>query len=124
MPLRQERLAAELGVSRIPLREAIGRLEAEGLVTSVLHKGAVVSSLSLDEISELFEIRVQLETWLFELAVPKLTEDDLTLAEAITLEASRNGDVQTWGDLNFRFHESALSSERAQGGTAASANRA
>ena len=46
MSLRQERLATELGVSRIPLREAIRHLEAEGLVTSELHKGTVVSSLS------------------------------------------------------------------------------
>jgi DNA-binding GntR family transcriptional regulator len=70
MSLRQERLAAELGVSRIPLREAIHHLEAEGLVTSELHKGTVVSSLSPIEIEELFGIRMQLETWLFAAAYP------------------------------------------------------
>jgi DNA-binding GntR family transcriptional regulator len=58
--LRQERLATELGVSRIPLREAIRHLESEGLVVSELHKGAVVSSLSPDELEELFGIRMQL----------------------------------------------------------------
>ncbi|WP_285295697.1 GntR family transcriptional regulator [Aureimonas altamirensis] len=100
MPLRQERLAAELGVSRIPLREAIGRLEAEGLVTSVMHKGAVVSTLSLDEIRELFE------TWLFSLAIPRMTESDLQVAETITHEMANSPIVEHWAELNFRFHES------------------
>jgi DNA-binding GntR family transcriptional regulator len=104
-PLRQERLAAELGVSRVPLREAIRQLEAEGLVTSELHKGTVVSSLSLDEIEELFEIRVRMETWLFEAAIPRMTDADFKLAEQITEEALRSGNVENWGELNWRFHE-------------------
>jgi len=74
--LRQERLATELGVSRIPLREAIRHLEAEGLVVSELHKGTVVSSLSPVELEELFGIRMQLETWLFKAAIPRMTEAD------------------------------------------------
>ncbi|WP_029351029.1 GntR family transcriptional regulator [Bosea sp. 117] len=104
-PLRQEKLAAELGVSRVPLREAIRQLEAEGLVVSELHKGTVVSSLSLEEIEELFEIRLRLETWLFEAAIPRLTEADFALAEAITDEAMASGSVENWGDFNWRFHE-------------------
>ena len=103
--LRQERLASELGVSRIPLREAIQHLEAEGLVVSALHKGTVVSSLSRDELEELFGIRMQLETWLFEAAIPRMTEADLDGAEALIEEASRTGNVDNWGDLNWRFHE-------------------
>src|SRR5580700_3768863 len=105
MPLRQEKLAAELGVSRVPLREAIRRLEAEGFVVSVLHKGSIVTSLSLDEIEELFELRVRLETWLFETAIPRLTDEDFALAEAITEEARQSGNVENWGELNWRFHE-------------------
>lgn len=103
--LRQERLASELGVSRIPLREAIRHLEAEGLVVSELHKGTVVSSLSPDELEELFGIRMQLETWLFEVAIPRMTAADLDRAEALIEEASRTGDVGNWGELNWRFHE-------------------
>ncbi len=103
-PLRQERLAAELGASRVPLREAIRHLEAEGLVSTEIHKGTIVSSLSPAEIEELFEIRVQLETWLFALAVPRMTEADLALAEAVTAEASASGDPSNWGALNWRFH--------------------
>jgi DNA-binding GntR family transcriptional regulator len=103
--LRQERLASELGVSRIPLREAIRHLEAEGLVVSVLHKGTVVSSLSPEELEELFGIRMQLETWLFEAAIPRMTDADLDGAEALIDEASRTGDVDNWSELNWRFHE-------------------
>ncbi|MBB3770152.1 DNA-binding GntR family transcriptional regulator [Angulomicrobium tetraedrale] len=104
-PLRQEKLASELGVSRVPLREAIRQLEAEGLVVSELHKGTVVSSLSLEEIEELFEIRMRMETWLFEVAIPRLTEEDFALAEAVTDEAMASGSVENWGELNWRFHE-------------------
>jgi len=59
--LRQDALAAEYGVSRIPLREALRQLEAEGLVSFYPHRGAVVSTLSLAEIEELFEIRALIE---------------------------------------------------------------
>ncbi|GAB4069053.1 GntR family transcriptional regulator [Ancylobacter sonchi] len=104
-PLRQEKLATELGVSRVPLREAIRQLEAEGLVVSELHKGTVVTSLSLEEIEELFEIRVRMETWLFEAAIPHMTEEDFVLAETVTDEAMASGSVENWGELNWRFHE-------------------
>jgi DNA-binding GntR family transcriptional regulator len=105
MPLRQEKLATELGVSRVPLREAIRQLEAEGLVVSELHKGTVVTTLSLEEIEELFEIRMRVETWLFEAAIPLMKESDFALAEAVTEEAMTHGDVENWGELNWRFHE-------------------
>ncbi|TNC08329.1 GntR family transcriptional regulator [Methylobacterium terricola] len=103
-PLRQEKLAAELGVSRVPLREAIRQLEAEGLVESEVHKGTVVSSLSPAEIEELFEIRSELETWLFGLAIPRMTESHFQAAEAVIAEASATSTIETWGDLNWRFH--------------------
>ena len=103
--LRQERLAGELGVSRIPLREAIRHLEVEGLLVSELHKGTVVSSLSPVELEELFGIRLQLETWLFAAAIPHMTQTDFDDAQASIEEASRTGDTKNWGHLNWRFHE-------------------
>lgn len=102
-PLRQEKLAAELGVSRVPLREAIRQLEAEGLVVSEVHKGTVVSSLSLPELQEIFEIRVQMEIWLFALAIPRMTEADFALADSIIAESAAS-DVGKWGEFNWRFH--------------------
>ncbi len=72
--LRQERIATDLGVSRIPVREALHQLHSEGFVTLVSHKGAVVSEVSLEEILELYELRARIETWLLALAIPEMTE--------------------------------------------------
>jgi len=102
--IRQEAVASELGVSRIPVREALKQLEAEGLVKIETHRGAVVSELSLDEIAELFELRALLETWLLEQAAPALTDADLTEAEAICAEMENQPTVERWGELNWRFH--------------------
>jgi DNA-binding GntR family transcriptional regulator len=105
--LRQEMLAAELGVSRIPVREALRQLEAEGLVTFAPHKGAVVSAFSVGEIDELFELRATLEADLVRRAVPRLTNEQLeTAAQVLALfEAALSaGDVGAWGELNWRFH--------------------
>lgn len=106
-PLRQEALAAELGVSRIPLREALRRLEAEGLVTLLPHRGAVVTPLAEGEVAELFELRALLEGDLARRAVPKLTGPDLAALRVHALEfeeAVDAGDVGAWGDANRRFH--------------------
>src|SRR5688500_5046311 len=105
--LRQDALANDLGVSRIPVREALRQLEVEGLVTFSPHAGAVVSTLSLDEIAELFELRAMLEADVMRKAVPNLTRDDLDRAATI-LEAYdaafEEGDVSEWGALNWEFH--------------------
>jgi DNA-binding GntR family transcriptional regulator len=110
--LRQDALASDLGVSRIPVREALRQLEVEGLVTFSPHAGAVVSTLSLAEISELFELRAMLEADLMRRAVPNLTRDDHDRAASI-LEAYdaafETGEVIEWGALNWEFHSTLLS---------------
>ena len=103
-PLLQESLASDLGVSRIPLREAMRQLEAEGLVTLTSHRGGVVSVLSMDQIRELFEIRACLEAWLLTLAIPMMTETDFAALDAI-IDEMRPGEITHWGELNWRFHE-------------------
>jgi Transcriptional regulators len=105
--LRQDELATTLGVSRIPVREALRQLEAEGLVTFSPHRGAVVSSLSIAEIEELFALRAMLESDLLRRAVPLLTQEDFDRAEEILDEyeaAFDRGDVAAWGDLNWQLH--------------------
>lgn len=102
--LRQEKLAAELGVSRVPIREALHQLEAEGLVKQETHKGAVVSSLSIDDLEEVYEIRARLETWLLELSMPLLTEQHYMSAEAILAEMAQDRQDEHWSDMNWRFH--------------------
>lgn len=60
-PLRQDAIAEELGVSKIPLREALGRLEQDGLLSSNRNRGYVVRPLSVDEAAEVFELRLKIE---------------------------------------------------------------
>lgn len=104
-PIRQEHLAAELGVSRIPLREALKQLAAEGFVTLASHKGAVVAELSVAEVEELFDLRLRLETWLLSLAIPAMTEAQLEALDAILAEQRRPDVLPRWGELNWRLHE-------------------
>jgi DNA-binding GntR family transcriptional regulator len=106
-PLRQDALADDLGVSRIPVREALRQLEAEGLVTFNPHRGAVVSSLSLDEIAELFELRAEIECDLISRAIPMMTKDQLDRATDVLDEfeaALGAGEATRWGPLNWHFH--------------------
>ncbi|WEZ85474.1 GntR family transcriptional regulator (plasmid) [Rhizobium sp. 32-5/1] len=103
--LRQEHIAGELGVSRIPVREALHQLHSEGFVTLVSHKGAVVSELSLDQIVELYELRARVETWLLSLAIPHMTEKDLERAQ-IAAEKFGNTEAGIYShQLNWEFHE-------------------
>jgi DNA-binding GntR family transcriptional regulator len=108
MALRQDALAVELGVSRIPVREALAQLEAEGLVRLEPHRGAFVTALAPDEVAELFEMRAVLEPALLRKAIPRQTPADLAEA-AGALEAFdaalATGDADRWGELNWRFHE-------------------
>ncbi len=106
-PLRQDALADELGVSRIPIREALRQLETEGLVTFNPHRGAIVSSLSLEEIEEVFDLRASIESDLLRRAIPHLTTHQLDQADEVLERyavALRTGDVAKWGVLNWQFH--------------------
>ena len=103
--IRQEAIASELGVSRIPVREALRQLEAEGLVTLVSHKGAEVTRLEPAEIAELFEIRMMLEARLLELAMPNITEANLQAAQDLINAMCDDAEIQEWGSLNWQFHE-------------------
>src|SRR5207248_10847418 len=67
--LRQDAIATEFQISRIPVREALTHLAAEGLVTLVANRGAVVSALSPEEIMELFETRAVLECYMLRCAI-------------------------------------------------------
>jgi DNA-binding GntR family transcriptional regulator len=102
--LRQEALAEALGVSRVPIREAITRLTGEGLLTVVPHKGAYVCELSVEEVKETFDIRLRLEPWLFAEAIPRITEAEIGKAEKLVKEMDKANEAQ-WGQLNWRFHE-------------------
>jgi DNA-binding GntR family transcriptional regulator len=104
-PLRQDDLAAALGVSRMPVREALRRLEAEGLVDFQPHKGAVVAELSPEEVEEIYEMRLMAECHALRQSIPYLTEDALDRAAIILDEIdAEQDDLARWGELNQHFH--------------------
>lgn len=104
-PLRQDTIAAALGLSKIPVREALRRLEAEGLVVLHPNRGAVVAPLIPQEAQEIAEIRIALETLALRLALPHLAPRDLRVATGILDDLDAENDVTRWGALNRDFHQ-------------------
>lgn len=105
--LRQDALAKEFGVSRIPVREALFQLEAEGLVEIVPHKGAIVAAFSPAEIDDVLELRALLEPRLLAASAPRLTASDHALIDQLDARfaaAIANEDVASWGELNAQLH--------------------
>ena len=102
--LRQDNLAQMFNVSRIPVREALARLEAQGLVTSARYKGVVVASMSVTEVAEIFEFRALVEPAIIELAVPQMSAESLQLAEQYCEQFAAETEPARWGDLNRLFH--------------------
>lgn len=106
--LRQDAIATQYNVSKIPVREALWQLDAEGLIAIVPNRGAIVPALSPNDIEELFSIRALLEPEVLKLSIPHLTEHDFSEAEAVlreyVSELRRDDHVSTWGKLNWRFH--------------------
>ena len=103
-PLRQEELAAQLGVSRTPLREAIAKLATEGLVVADSHRGAVVAKPSLDELRETYEIREALEVLAGRLAAELSTPEDIVALDGVLALFTDVTDTAAWAELNTRFH--------------------
>lgn len=107
--LRQDALAAAYNVSRIPVREALFQLEAEGLVRIAPHKGAIVAGFAPDEIGDVFDLRVLLEPRLLRSSAPLLTPADfaeIAGLDAAFADAIERHDVARWGELNAQFHQS------------------
>ena len=103
--LLQEQLAAEFGISKVPVREALYQLEAEGFVSQQFHRGAVVSGLSPEEIMEVFELRTQIEVWLLDLGMAAATAEDVERAGEFGRRFEETADPDQAWDLNWRFHE-------------------
>lgn len=102
--LRQDHIAKMFNVSRIPVREALTRLEEQGLVTTQRYRGAVVASLSFAEIKEIFEFRALVEPEAVRYACANMSEESLALAAARTREFGVVGDPTKWGEINREFH--------------------
>lgn len=103
-PLRQEELAERFGVSRLPVRDALMRLEAQGLVHVFPNRGAFVISLSPDEVREIYEMRILLEGDLLERAVPRMSDDDWRRIDAASAESVRTANGPEWVEGDWKFH--------------------
>lgn len=106
-PIRQDTIAAGMGVSRVPLREALKTLEAEGQVVYQPHRGYSVAELSLADLLEVYRMRELLESEAASVAAERLTDADLTRitdAGRDVEEAAENGDLVAMIAANRRFH--------------------
>jgi DNA-binding GntR family transcriptional regulator len=106
--LRQEAIAAELGVSRIPVREALVQLESEGLVVIHTHRGAVVAELTIEDALDIFDSRLLLEPFILRRAIENASDADIRDVKAASLDYERglkNGATPSeLGRLNWAFH--------------------
>ena len=105
LQLMQEQLASEFGVSKVPIREALHLLEAEGLVSQEFHRGAIVSGLSPRQLMEIFEVRAEIEFWLIGLALPQINSDVTEEARAQNELFLKAQDPSEAWDCNWKFHE-------------------
>jgi DNA-binding GntR family transcriptional regulator len=112
--ITEQEIAESAGVSRTPVREALRRLEAEGLLRFVPHQGAFVTAWSVQDAEDIFELRAMLEGYGARLAAGKATNADVSelrlLAEAQCKEASERspGYLERIADLNSKFHRHLL----------------
>jgi DNA-binding GntR family transcriptional regulator len=109
--LLQDVIAAEFGVSKIPVREALVQLRAEGLVDVFAHRGFQVRPLSSLEVDEVFKLRLQIEPTAVAGGAARAASEDI---EAVRLaftnlnDALAAGELQESGDLNRAFHLSLI----------------
>jgi len=103
--LNQADLAEKLNVSRIPTREALRTLEAEGLVTFYPRRGAVVATMSPEEIEEVYEIRILLETNAAQRALKRMSESELREICDIQEKMVETSELDVWIGLNDLFHQ-------------------
>ena len=106
MRINSNEVAASLGCSRIPIREALRQLEAEGFVTMLPNRGASVAVLTPEAVKDLFDIRACLELLALENAIGRF--DDSAIAELIILKERMDrvsGDPMLWVVHHDRFHQ-------------------
>jgi len=102
--LRQEKLAAQYGASRVPVREALRILESEGLITTVANAGAWIARLSLDECVELYQVRERIEPLLLRYSLPTLEAAQVDRLAELAEQMRETDEVERFLELDREFH--------------------
>lgn len=102
--LPQEQLAQSLGVSRIPVRAGLRKLEAEGLVVFYPHRGATVRMLQRSEVAEIYDLRILLETFALRSAVEHITPEEVEELSELANELDQPGEGDDWLELRQGFY--------------------
>lgn len=105
--LKQQELARQFGVSPTPVREALRRLEGDGLVLYAANRGIRVTQVDYPEVEEIYLMRMALESLAVRYAVPKMTSEDLSGLEQLQERMRRavaRGHLRRLRDLNYDFH--------------------
>ena len=108
-------MAEELGVSRTPVREAIRKLELEDLVVMIPRKGAYVSSISLKDIADVFEVRAAVEALAAGLAAERITDEELEELDRILVKKAEiigQSDLDRLIEIDTLFHDSLYRASR------------
>lgn len=102
--LKQDEISAALNVSHIPVREALRRLEAQGLVTIHANRGASVTKLTREDVLDMMEVRATLAVMQLKKGAPLLTDEDYSEMEEIVAEQRATSDLLRCEELNYKFH--------------------
>jgi DNA-binding GntR family transcriptional regulator len=103
--LVQTELAAEMGVSTTPIREAFRDLVAEGLLEFDRYRGAIVHEPTIEELREIYDMRLALEPIALRRAAGRITDEQAAEASELIAAMDDTDDVPTFVELNRRFHE-------------------
>ena len=102
--LSQVELARHFGVSRVPVREALRQIQAEGIISAEAHHRVRITGLTIERVNEIFDMRVLLETHLLRKAFPHLDADQIQRLERINADMAALRDHRAWLQRNRDFH--------------------
>lgn len=102
--LQQEELATKFGISRIPVRDALRQLQGEGLVEIYPNRGAFVSNPGLEELREVFELRILVESYALRLAVPNFSQEQIESCTSLLVQLESIGNRADWSRVDQEFH--------------------
>jgi len=102
--LIQEELAKALDVSRMPVREALRKLETEGLIELVPHRGAIVKPFNVQDIEEIYTLRAELESLAVSKSVGSIKQEDIQKLENLTKQMKKSIEAEEFVEANIEYH--------------------